>query len=173
MNRRECFLIAACATLAGPLGLQAQPTERIRRIGFLGNSSPLVLDPRQIAAFKRGLVENGLFEGRNISVEFRWAEGQLDQLPRLAAELVQLDLEAIVTAGPQAVRALIAATKKTPVVMAIVSDPVGDGLVESLARPGGNVTGLSMSNTDLESKRIEILKEAVPSLTRLMILHDP
>src|SRR4051794_26277624 len=118
MRRREFVALVGFASLTQRLESRAQGADRVRRIGFLGNSSPLVLDPRQIAGFKQGLAENGLVEGRNVGVKFRWAEGQLDRLPRLAAELAQLDLDAIVTAGPQAVRALMAATKNTPIVMA-------------------------------------------------------
>jgi putative ABC transport system substrate-binding protein len=131
------------------------------------------LDPRQIEQFKAGLLENGLIEGRNVLVDYLWAEGSPERLQQLASELAKRDLDVIVTAGPQAVHALMATRTKTPIVFAIVGDPIGNGIVESLARPGGNVTGLSMSNTDLESKRIEVLKEAVPALRRVMILHDP
>jgi putative ABC transport system substrate-binding protein len=131
------------------------------------------LDPRQIEQFQAGLLENGLIEGRNVIVDYLWAEGSPERLQQLASELAKRDLDVIVTAGPQAVRALMATRTKTPIVFAIVGDPIGSGIVESLARPGGNVTGLSMSNTDLESKRIEVLKDAVPALSRVMILHDP
>src|SRR5204863_8042845 len=96
-----------------------------------------------------------------------------ERLRQLTAELAKRDLDVIVTAGPQAVHALMAAQATAPIVFAIVGDPIGDGIVESLARPGRNVTGLSMSNTDLESKRVEVLKDAVPALSRVMILHDP
>jgi putative tryptophan/tyrosine transport system substrate-binding protein len=129
--------------------------------------------PRQIEQFKAGLTENGLVEGRNITVDYVWAEGSPERLQQLAAELAQRNLDVIVTAGPQAVHALMATQTKTPIVFAIVGDPIGNGIVQSIARPGGNVTGLSMSNTDLESKRLEVLKDAVPALTRVMILHDP
>jgi putative tryptophan/tyrosine transport system substrate-binding protein len=102
-----------------------------------------------------------------------WAEGSQDRLRQLAAELARRDLDAIVTAGPQAVRALMATQTKTPIIFAIIDDALADGVVDSLARPGGNVTGLSMSNRDLESKRIEVLKDAVPGMTHVMLLHDP
>jgi putative ABC transport system substrate-binding protein len=142
------------------------------RIAYLGTSGPSTMDPRQIEQFKVGLVENGLIEGRNINVDYLWAEGSPERLRQLAAELAKRDLDVIVTAGTQAVRALTAAQARAPIVFAIVADPIGDGTVESLARPGRNVTGLSMSNSDLESKRIEVLKDAVPPLSRVMILHD-
>jgi putative ABC transport system substrate-binding protein len=118
------------------------------------------LDPRQIEQFKRGLAENGLVEGRDIAVDYLWAEGSMERLRQLAGELAQRNLDAIVTAGPRPVRALLATQTKTPIVFAIHSDPVGDGVIESLARPGGNITGLSMANSNLESKRLEVLKDA-------------
>jgi ABC-type uncharacterized transport system substrate-binding protein len=171
MRRRFITLVGGAA--AWPLAGRAQTTGRIARIVYLGALSPSTLDPRQIEQFKVGLVENGLIEGRNIAVDYLWADGSPQRLQELAAELAQRDLDVIVTAGPQAVHALTAAKTRTPIVFAIVGDPIGTGIIESLARPGANVTGLSMSNTDLESKRIEVLKDAAPALTLVMILHDP
>jgi putative ABC transport system substrate-binding protein len=173
MRRRE-FLCVLGAAAACPLAARAQTsTDHTAQIAYLGALSPATLDPRQIEQFKAGLLENGLIEGRNVLVDYLWAEGSPERLQQLASELAKRDLDVIVTAGPQAVHALMATRTKTPIVFAIVGDPIGNGIVESLARPGGNVTGLSMSNTDLESKRIEVLKEAVPALRRVMILHDP
>jgi putative ABC transport system substrate-binding protein len=131
------------------------------------------LDPRQIEQFKAGLVENGLIEGQNIIVDYLWAEGNTDRMQQLAAELARRDLDVIVTAGPQPMRALLATGTKTPIVFAILNDPISDGFVQSLARPGGNATGLSMVGTDIEGKRVEVLKDAVPTVTKLIILHDP
>jgi putative ABC transport system substrate-binding protein len=142
-------------------------------IAYLGGMSPTTLDPRQIEQFKVGLAENGLIENQNITVDYLWGEGSSERLQQLATELAQVDLDVIVTSGPQPVRALLATKTKTPIIFAILSDPIGDGFVQSLARPGGNITGLSMSGTDLESKRLEVLKNAVPGLTKVMILHDP
>ena len=142
-------------------------------IAYLGGMSPTTLDPRQIEQFKVGLAENGLVENQNITVDYLWGEGSAERLQQLATELAQVDLDVIVTSGPQPVRALLATKTKTPIIFAILSDPIGDGFVQSLARPGGNITGLSMSGTDLESKRLEVLKNAVPGLTKVMILHDP
>jgi putative ABC transport system substrate-binding protein len=143
------------------------------RVAYLGPSGPAVLDPRQIEQFKVGLIENDLIIGKNVTVEYFWAEGSLDRLKELATELGSRDLDVIVTVGPQAFRFLKATQTKTPIVLAVIGDILADGIVDSLARPNGNVTGLSMSNRDLEGKRIEILKEAAPAVTRIMILHDP
>jgi putative tryptophan/tyrosine transport system substrate-binding protein len=126
-----------------------------------------------IEQFKEGLAENRLIEGRNVFVDYAWAEGSPDRLHQLAAELAQRNLDLIVTAGPQPVRALLEAKVKRPIVFAIHSDPVGDGVVDSLAHPGRNVTGLSMANSNLESKRLELLKDAFPKIARVAILHDP
>ena len=131
------------------------------------------MDPRNIEQFKQGLAENGLVEDRDVTVDYLWAEGSPERLRELAVQLAQRDLDVIVTAGPQPVRALLATQTKTPIVFAIHSDPVGDGIVESLARPGVNMTGLSMANSNLESKRLEALKDAFSALKRVMILYDP
>src|SRR6185312_6389131 len=112
-------------------------------------------------------------EGRTIEVDYLWGEGDPDRIKQLAADLGQRDLDAIITAGSETTLALIATGTKTPIVFAIISDPVGTGVVKSLSRPGGNVTGLAMSGTDLEAKRVEVLKEAAPATTRIMVLHDP
>ena len=155
-------------------GLRAQqPTGRMPHIAYLGGLSPTTLDPRQIEQFKVGLAENGLVEGQNITVDYLWGQGSTECLHQLAAELAQRDLDVIVTSGPQPVRALLAANTKTPIVFAILADPISDGFVQSLARPGGNITGLSMSGTDLEGKRLEVLKNAVPTISKVMVLHDP
>jgi putative ABC transport system substrate-binding protein len=157
---------------SGPSSRAQQAPGRIARIVYLGMSSPSVLDPRQLRGLKQGLPENGLVEGTNIVLSLLWAEGDAARLSQLAAELAASDVDVIVTAGPQPLRALKAANVRAPIVMAIISDPIGAGFIESLAHPGGNLTGLSMSNSDLEGKRVEILKEAVPALERIIILHD-
>jgi putative ABC transport system substrate-binding protein len=171
MRRRDLLKFVSGAALALPLCAHAQ--QRIAHIAYLGALSAATLDPRQIEAFSEGLRENGLIEGRNIVVDYFWADGKEDRLRELANELAKQPLDVIVTAGPQAVLALKATGTTTPIVFAVVGDPVGNGVVESIARPGGGVTGLSMSDSDLESKRIEILKETVPGVKRIMILHDP
>jgi putative ABC transport system substrate-binding protein len=177
MKRRDFIALlgsgVAIETIGMPLIAQAQQASRLARIAYLGITSPSILDPRQIDGFKQGLRENGLIEGRNIIVEYFWAEGDENRLKRLAGDLAQRNFDVIVTAGPQAVHTLKSTATSVPIVFAIVGDAIGNGVVTSLARPTGNITGLSMSNTDLESKRIEILKEASPDITKIMVLHDP
>jgi putative ABC transport system substrate-binding protein len=143
------------------------------RVAFLGASSPAITDPRLIEQFKVGLIENDLIVGRNIEVEYFWADGSPDRLSELANELSRQDFDVIVTVGSRAYRLLKAAQTKSPIVLAVIGDILADGIVDNLARPTGNVTGLSMSNSDLEGKRVEILKEAAPAVKRLMILRDP
>jgi putative tryptophan/tyrosine transport system substrate-binding protein len=173
IKRREFINVLGGLIVAWPAVVRAQSSDdRVARVAYLGPTSPSVLDPRQIEQFKRGLAENGLVEGRNITVDYLWAEGNPDRLQHLAGELARRNLDVIVTAGGQAVGALIAADVKTPIVFAIYGDPVGYGIVESLAHPGKNLTGLSMANSHLESKRLEFLKEAFPALKRVTILHD-
>ena len=174
MTRRDFITLLGGAAAAWPLAARAQrPNSRIAHIAYLGVSSPSALDPRNIEQFKQGLAENGLVEDRDVTVDYLWAEGSPERLRELAVQLAQRDLDVIVTAGPQPVRALLATQTKTPIVFAIHSDPVGDGIVESLARPGVNMTGLSMANSNLESKRLEALKDAFSALKRVMILYDP
>jgi putative ABC transport system substrate-binding protein len=175
MRRRELLGLigAGGAAAAWSLAALAQSPGRVARIAYLGVLSPSTIDPRQIEAFKQGLQENGLVDGRNITVEYLWAEGNHDRLRDLSRDLAQRNLDVIVTAGPQPVLALMSTKTSTPIVFAIVGDPIGSGIITNLARPDGNVTGLSMSNTDLESKRIEVLKDAMPTLKRILILHEP
>jgi putative tryptophan/tyrosine transport system substrate-binding protein len=171
LKRRE-FITLLGSAAAWPLTARGQ-NGRMARIAFLNASSPRAWDPHNMEQFKQGLEENSLVEGRNITIDYVWAEGNAERLRELAIALAQRNLDVIVTAGPQPIRALLDAGTKTPIVFAIHSDPVGDGIVESLARPGGNVTGLSMANSNLESKRLEVLKDAFSALKRVMILHDP
>jgi putative tryptophan/tyrosine transport system substrate-binding protein len=174
VNRRKAITLLGAAAAGWPLAARAQQASgRKARIAFLSISSPQALDTRSIEQFRLGLAENGLVDGRDITVEYFWAEGSLDRLRDLAAELGQRNFDVIVTAGPQPVRALQATAIRSPIVFAIHSDPVGDNAVESLARPGGNVTGLSMLNSNLEGKRLEVLKEVLPALKRVLILYDP
>ncbi len=151
----------------------AQPAPgRLPRIVFLGTSSPANFDPRVIPAFKAGLQEHRLIDGQTVTVEYDWANGDAERLRALAQALAKGGYDVIVTAGPQAAREFLSTGTTTPIVLAVIGDPVGDGLVKSLARPGGTMTGLSMANAELESKRLEILKAAVPAITRVMLLHD-
>jgi putative ABC transport system substrate-binding protein len=174
MQRRNFITLLGAAAVAWPISSRAQQSAgRVAHIAYLGALSPSTLDPRQLEAFKEGLQENGFVEGRNIAVDYVWAEGREDRLRQLAEDLASRNLDVIVTAGPQPVLALMATRATTPIVFAVVGDAIGNGIVTSLARPEGGVTGLSMSNTDLESKRVEILKETAPAVTRIMILQDP
>jgi ABC-type uncharacterized transport system substrate-binding protein len=142
------------------------------QIGYLGVSSPS-LEPHYVEAFREKLRDLGHVEGKNVAIEYRWAEGQDDRLPNLASELVHLSPDVIVTTGTPGAVAAMQATKTIPIVMASSADPVGSGLVASLARPGGNVTGFTILGPELEGKRLEILKQAVPGLSRLAVLWNP
>jgi putative ABC transport system substrate-binding protein len=174
MKRRHFIALLGGVAVAAPVVAHAQKApSKIAHIAYLGALSPTTLDPRQIQQFKAGLAENGLIEGQNITVDYMWGEGSTARLEQLAAELSRRNLDVIVSGGPQPMRALVATGMKTPIVFAILNDPISDGFVQSLARPGGNVTGLSMAGTDIEGKRVEVLKDAVPAVTNLMILHDP
>jgi putative tryptophan/tyrosine transport system substrate-binding protein len=149
---------------------QQQPN-KVARIGFL-----LVTVASQqaarVEAFKLGLKELGYIEGRNIKTEYRYAEGKLDRLPSLAEELVHLKVDVIVTGGPQATRPAKKATDTIPIVMASDSDPIGNGFVASLARPGGNVTGLSALSSEISGKQLELMKEIVPNFSRVSVLEN-
>jgi putative ABC transport system substrate-binding protein len=147
----------------------AQQPKKVPRIGFLSTLSAADLSAR-MEAFRQGLHEVGYLEGKNIVVEQRFADGKLDRLPALAAELMHLKVDTIVTSGPAATRAAKEATNKIPIVMAFDDDPVGIGLVASLARPGGNITGLSTLSPGLSGKQLELLKEIVPKLSRVAVL---
>lgn len=160
---------ALCAMLlALSASAQAQRPGKIPRIGFL-TATPSVF-PGRIEAFRQGLRELGYEEGKNLVVEWRYSEGKLDRLPTLAAELVRLKVDIIVSGGPTPTGFLKEATTTIPIVMAFHTDPVGTGLVASLARPGGNVTGLSVLSPELGGKRLELLKEIVPKLSRVAVL---
>jgi putative ABC transport system substrate-binding protein len=172
MKRRTFVSLLGCATVWPRIAHTQQTPARVAHIAYLGLLSPSTIDPRQIEAFRQGLRENGLVEGRNITVDYVWAEGRQDRLRELAEDLGKRNLDIIVTAGPQPVLALMMTRTSAPIVFAVVGDPIGNGIVTNLAHPEGGVTGLSMSNTDLEGKRVEILKEAAPNITRLLILHD-
>ena len=151
---------------------EGQQPEKIPRIGYLGNSS-LPLERDFVDAFRQGLRDLGYAEGHNILIEYRWAEGRYDRLPEFAAELVRLKVDVLLTAGTPGALAAKQATQTIPIVMAVSGDAVGTGLVQSLARPGGNITGLTRMTRDLDGKRLELLKEVVPSLSRVAILLNP
>src|SRR5262245_53658294 len=172
---RRAFLTGTFALLAAPLAAGAQSTGKVFRIGILGN---VPLTDREGArlwgAFIQGLRELGYVEGRNIAIEHRSSEGQYGRLPALAAELVRLKVDVIVTPASQNTVAATQATRAIPIVMAASADPVADGLVASLARPGGNVTGLTLTaSPETAGKQLELLKEIVPSVSRMAILANP
>ena len=173
MMKKLARLIAAIILLvAVPHAVDSQEPTRVWRLGFLGAGSHTSGDPR-VQALRQGLRELGYVEGRNLAVEFRWAGGDPKRLPGLAAELVQLRVDAIVAQGTQATDAARRASKAVPVVFAVAGDPVGTGLVSSLARPGGNVTGLTDVAPEIAGKRLELLREAVPGITRIAVLWNP
>lgn len=174
-SRRRRFMVIAGTLLAVPLpGLAQQPAATVPRIGFLGVSTPGAWTSR-VDAFRAGLRDLGYVEGRNIVIEFRFAEGQYQRLPELAAELVRLKVDVIVThSAPGALAAKQAtATNPIPVVMTNVGDAVGWGIVSSLARPGGNITGDTFFVTELLAKRLEVLKDAIPRASRVAVLANP
>ncbi|HEV8341318.1 MAG TPA: ABC transporter substrate-binding protein [Candidatus Binatia bacterium] len=150
---------------------QAQPAKKVPRIGFLSQVSSSAIATR-IEAFRQGLRELGYVEGQNIVMEWRHAEGKADRLRELAAELVHLQVDIIVTGGPTATRSAKEATVTIPIVMGFDNDPVGSGFVASLARPGGNITGLSSLAPELSGKQLELLKEIVPRLSRVAVLGN-
>ena len=164
-------ILFAGALLAVAVIVEAQQPAKVPRIGFLIGSSPAGSAAR-IEAFRQGLRELGYIEGKNIVIEWRYAEGKFDRLPALAAELVRLKVDAIVTSGPATTLPAKAATKTIPIVMAFDSDPIGNGFIASLARPGGNITGLSALAPELSGKQLELLKEIVPKLSRVAVLGN-
>ena len=167
-------ILIAVVLLAVAVIAEAQQPKKVPRIGYLSSTDPATESTRS-EAIRLALRERGYIEGQNIAIEYRYAEGKLDRLPELAAELVRLKVDIIVVAGGDPrIRAAKNATKTIPIVMVGAgSDPVEAGLVESLARPGGNVTGLTNLARELGGKRLELLKEAVPKLARVAVLYDP
>jgi putative ABC transport system substrate-binding protein len=170
MDRRAFLTAAAGGLLAAPLAAEAQQAKR-PTIGFLGPNTPSLDSPR-VGAFLQRLRELSWIEGRNVAIEYRWGEGRIERLAEIAAEFVRLKVDVIVTSGTPQVVAAKQATSAIPIVFAAVGDPVGTGLVASLARPGGNVTGLSIQATDLAAKRLGLLREVVPGLRRLAIMAN-
>ena len=168
MDRRA--FLGTLGLLAAPLA-EAQQPGKLPTIGYLGANTPSA-ESQRIAAFVQRLRELGWIEGRTIAIEVRWAEGRNERFAEIAAELVRLKVDVIVTAGTAAVVAAKQATSVIPIVFAAAGDPVGTGLVASLARPGGNVTGLSLQAAEIAGKRLELLREVVPGLRRLAILAN-
>src|SRR6266542_3983897 len=171
MDRRTFIGSMVGAVLSAPLVIEAQQTGKVSRIGFLFYGSP---GPSpELDAFRQGLRELGYIEGQNIAIEYRFAGGRVGQLPELAAELVRLKVDVIVTPGTPASMAAKKATSTIPIVFAGVADAVGAGLVATLARPAGNVTGLTSISAELGGKRLELLKVVAPKASRVAVLYNP
>ena len=151
---------------------KAQPPKKVPRIGYVSNSGDANNPGPYVEAFRQGLRDLGYIEGKNILVEFRSAEGKLDRIPGFVAELVQRNVDVLIATNLPAIHAAKEATKSIPIVILTVQDPVATGLVDSLARPGGNITGLTTLARDLSGKRLELLKEAVSGMSRVGVLWD-
>lgn len=171
MGRRQFITLLGSLAVAWPLSARAQPSSKLPTVGFIVPDT-LTAERQRIAAFLQRLSELGWIERRNIAIEFRTAEGHSERLRELANELVGLNVNLIVSYSTPAIAAAKQATSLIPIVFAAAGDPVGTGLVVSLARPGGNVTGLSLQQRDLGGKRLELLREALPGLRRFAIMAD-
>ncbi len=172
MKKRLRYLFTLAALIAGTSIAEAQQQAKVYRIGILLPSTASATASR-LEGFRQGLKELGYEEGRNFVLERRYGESKIDRLPELASELVRLRVDPIVTATDPAIRAVKQATQTIPIVMATSVDPVGTGFVETLARPGGNITGVTLMAPELGTKRLELLKEAVPRLSRVAVLWNP
>jgi len=171
MRRRGFICLIGAAATVWPLAARAQQLVKQRTIGFLGSSTPSAMS-QWVAAFVQRLRDLGWIDGGTVTIEYRWAEGRSSRAAEIAAEFVQLKVDVIVTYGTSSVLAAKQATSVIPIVFAAANDPVGAGLVASLARPDGNVTGLSVQQVDAAGKRLELLREIFPSLRRLAILAN-
>jgi ABC-type uncharacterized transport system substrate-binding protein len=169
-TRRE-FVTLLGGAAAWPGAARAQQTRNVYRIGFLGNSTA-ALEGNLVEPFREGLRDLGHVEGQNILIEYRWAEGKYEHFPALTAELIALKVDVIVTAGTPASLAVKKAATSIPLVMVAVGDPVATGLVASLGRPGGNITGLTSISLEMEGKRLELLREVVPTLSHIAVLWN-
>ena len=173
MKRREFITLLGSAAVVWPLGVRAQqPSPKTRRIGFLTRYSDASVSA-QIDAFRQGLQDLGWLEGKSINIEYRNADGQVDRLPVLVAELVALNVDVIVTVDTPPTQAAKQATSTIPIVIAVSADPVGAGLIASLAHPGGNITGLSLLAPETDQKTLEVLKETLPNTRRVAMIFDP
>ena len=164
-------VILTLSLFAAPLAADAQPAGKVPRIGVLSTNSQASVSTH-VEAFRQGLRERGYVEGQNVVIEYRYGDGNLDRLPKLAAELLALNVDLIVTGGTSPTRAVQQASKTVPIVMTIVGDPIASGFIASLAKPGGNITGLTQLAA-LGGKRLELLKEAFPKVSRVAVLLDP
>ena len=170
MRRRDLLAMLGSVAIAWSRAARAQKSA-MPVIGYLGNGKPSAVPSRQRETFRQSLRALGWIEGQNVMIEYRWAEGNPDRLPALVAELVQAKVDVIMLAGPSAIRAAQGATRTVPIVFVVLSDPVTAGLVKSLARPGGNMTGLASQFEEVTTKQLQLLKEAVPNLSRVALLH--
>jgi putative ABC transport system substrate-binding protein len=171
MDRRRFLLTSLAGVLAAPLTVEAQQAGKVHQIGFLGNSTA-ALETNLVGPFRSGLREHGYVEGQNIVIEYRWAEGNYERFPALIAELLARKVEVIVTAGTPASHAVKKATTTVPLVMVAVGDPVASGLVPSLTRPAGNITGLTSMGDELEGKRLELLRDLTPTISHVAALTN-
>jgi putative ABC transport system substrate-binding protein len=172
MDRRRFLLTSLAGALAAPLVVEAQQAGRVWRIGFLGSGAATGWGRLGIEAIRLGLKDHGYVEGQNIRIEYRWAENRYDRIPELAAELVRLHPDVIITYGTPSTLALKRATSTIPIVMSIIGNPVENGAVASLARPGGNITGSSFFSDEVTAKRLDILKTAYPAVVRVGVLSS-
>jgi ABC-type uncharacterized transport system substrate-binding protein len=170
MDRRRFLLTSLAGALAAPLGIEAQPTAKPWRIGRLSAGAA---SRAEEAAFRDGLRELGYIEGQNVLIDARYAEARVERLPGLAAELVRLNVDIIVASPTVAILAAASATRTIPIVMAFSADPVGSGIATSLARPGGNVTGLATIAVEVTPKRLEFLKAIVPTMSKAAFFTSP
>jgi putative tryptophan/tyrosine transport system substrate-binding protein len=165
-------VVLTVGLLAAPFAAEAQPAGKAHRIGFLGNSTA-ALEANLVGPFREGLRELGYVEGQNIAIEYRWAEGKYERFPSLIAELLAQRVEVIVTAGTPATQAVKKATTSVPLVMVGVGDPVASGIVVSLKRPGGNITGVTSIGDETQGKRLELLREILPTASSIAVLSNP
>jgi len=172
MDRRALLGTLASALLAAPFAAGAQTAGKLYRIVYLGNSSA-VMETDLVDSFRQGLRNLDYVEGRNVVIEYRWAEGRNDLFPALVAEAVRLKPDVIVTSGTPATLAAKEATRTTPIVIAAMGDPISAGVVASLARPGGNITGLASMSPEIDGKRLELLTELLPGVSRIGVLWNP
>jgi putative tryptophan/tyrosine transport system substrate-binding protein len=171
MNRREVITLLGGAAAVWPLAAHAQQAAKVPTIGYLGGSTPAT-ESQRVAALVQRLRELGWIEGRDVAIEYRWAEGRTERAAEIAAEFVRLKVDLIFAGGTEPVLAAKKATAVIPIVFPTAADPVGTGIVASLARPGGNVTGLSTLGADLAVKRLEILRDIFPGLGRLAVMAN-
>jgi putative ABC transport system substrate-binding protein len=172
MKRRSFLICLVGAATAGPSIALAQQRQRIQRVGFISGAS-FAAASAHLAGFPHGMREHGYTEGKDFTIEWRFADGQYDRFPRIAAELAELKVDVIVLGTSAAIRAVEQETANIPIVMGYLVDPVGNGFITSLARPGGRITGLTSSLEDVVSKQVQFLAMSVPEMTRIGLLANP